>query len=206
MTTRRFSLLLTLLLTLLTLQVVQAQDPGPHRVIKAVDGDTLRLDMNGVPQTVRLIGVDTPETVHPFVGVEPFGPEASAFTKAAVAAQYVALEFDVGRRDRYGRLLVYAVLEDGRELNLMLAQSGYASALTVPPNIAQAEVYRAAVAGARSVGKGIWQEGYGWPFVDRNCDSFASRTLAVAFYGGAEQGDPHNLDGDNDGLPCEEGE
>jgi micrococcal nuclease len=183
---------------------VLAQDPGPHRVIKAVDGDTLRLEMNGVPQTVRLIGVDTPETVHPFLGVEPFGPEASAFTKELVTGKEVALEFDIGRRDRYGRLLVYAILPDGRELNLLLAQSGLASVMAIPPNVAQADVYRAAVAGARSVGKGMWSTYPGaWNFIDRNCDSFESRKLAVAFYGGAGPGDPHDLDRDNDGLACE---
>ena len=176
MITRRFALLTALLLALLTLEHVHAQDPGPHPVIKAVDGDTLRLEMNGVPQTVRLIGVDTPETVHPYVGVEPFGPEASAYTKSLVTGEEVALEFDVGRRDRFGRLLVYAILPDGRELNLLLAQSGLASALTVPPNVAQADLYRAAVAGARSVGKGMWTTFPGaWNFIDRNCDSFASR-------------------------------
>lgn len=181
------------------------QDPGPHRVMRAIDGDTLRLDMNGVPTTVRLIGVDAPETVHPYRGVEFFGPEASAFTKAVTAGEEVLLEFDVAPRDRFGRPLVYAVLEDGRELNLLLAQAGYAEVMTIPPNVAQADVYRAAVAGARSVGKGMWV-GYGTPFVDRNCASFPSRRALVAFYGGTEPGDPHNLDGDNDGRPCEKGE
>ncbi len=196
--------IITALLLTLAVTFVQ-QDPGPHRVIRAIDGDTIRLDMNGVPTTVRLIGVDTPETVHPYRGIEFFGPEASAFTKGLVVGEQVALEYDVAPRDRFGRPLVYAVLPDGRELNLLLAQSGYADVMTIPPNVAQAELYRAAVAGARSVGKGMWI-GYGEPFLDRNCVSFPNRRVAVAFYGGAEPGDPHNLDGDGDGVPCEKGD
>lgn len=190
---------------LTTLLAFAQQDPGPHRVIRAIDGDTLRLDIGGVPTTVRLIGIDTPETVHPYLGVEPFDLEAAAFTKALVSGKLLTLEYDVAPRDHFGRPLVYAVLPDGREVNLLLAQSGYADVMTVPPNVAQAHLYRAAVAGARSVGKGMWAT---WhvPFRDRNCASFASRKLAVAFYGGAEPGDPHGLDGDDDGVPCEKGE
>ena len=103
-------------------------------VLRVIDGDTIEVSMNGREERVRLIGVDTPETVHPEIGVEPFGPEASAFTKRHLPpGTQVRLELDVQQRDRYGRLLAYLYLPDGRMLNELLLQEGLAQLLTVPP-------------------------------------------------------------------------
>ncbi len=93
-----------------------ATDLEARTVTRVVDGDTLVLDGN---EKVRLIGVDTPETVHPTKPVEYFGREASAFTKRMAEGQEVYLEYEQGSptKDRYGRTLAYAYLRDGTPRN-----------------------------------------------------------------------------------------
>lgn len=100
------------------------------RVARAVDGDTFHLDVSdGKHKTtcVRLWGVDTPETVRPNSPVEYFGPEASAFTKNCTLGRTVRIELEDGKdaRDRHGRLLAWAYLDDGRLLNGLLIEEGY---------------------------------------------------------------------------------
>ena len=84
---------------------------------RVVDGDTIIVRIEGKEERVRLIGVDTPETVHPKKSVEYFGKEASEFTRKMVEGKKVILEYDWQRRDKYGRLLAYVYLEDGTLLN-----------------------------------------------------------------------------------------
>ncbi len=103
-----------------------------RKVIRVVDGDTIVVSPN---EKVRLIGVDTPETVHPKKIVECFGKDAKEFTRRAVEGKTVRLVLDdVNRirqhKDRYGRTLAYAYLEDGRMLNRELISQGYAHAYT----------------------------------------------------------------------------
>ena len=95
--------------------------------IRVIDGDTIILDDN---ERVRLIGVDTPETVHPQKPVEYFGKEASAFTKSMVERKNVRLEYDWERKDKYGRTLAYVYLEDGTFLNAEIVKQGYGHAYT----------------------------------------------------------------------------
>ena len=75
-----------------------------------IDGDTIEVDMNGSQYTVRYIGMDTPETVHPTRGVEPYGHEASKRNRELVEGKTVYLEKDISETDRYGRLLRYVYL------------------------------------------------------------------------------------------------
>lgn len=103
-----------------------------YQVARVIDGDTIKLS-NG--DRVRYIGINTPETKHPRKGVEYFGPEASAFNKKLVGGKKVRLEFDVQRRDRYGRLLAYVYLLDGTFVNLELVRQGFAQVSTFPPNV-----------------------------------------------------------------------
>ena len=78
------------------------------RVVRAVDGDTLEVAIDGGPtETVRVIGVDTPETVKPDTPVQCFGPQASAFEHRHVEGRRVRLLVGVEPRDVYGRLLAY---------------------------------------------------------------------------------------------------
>ena len=99
------------------------------QVERVIDGDTLRVRHQGKNYTVRLIGVDTPETKHPTKAVQYFGREASAFTKAALEGKTVLLQKDrTGDTvDRYGRWLRYVLL-DGDNFNARLIRDGYAHA------------------------------------------------------------------------------
>jgi micrococcal nuclease len=109
------------------------EDHGEIRkVIRIVDGDTIVVSPN---EKVRLIGVDTPETVHPKKIVECFGKDAKEFTRRAVEGKTIRLVLDdVNRarqhKDKYGRTLAYAYLEDGTMLNRELISQGYAHAYT----------------------------------------------------------------------------
>ena len=104
-------------------------DPIMAQVERVIDGDTIRVRFEGKSYTVRLMGVDTPETKHPTKAVEYFGREASAFTKAALEGKTVLLAKDrTGDTvDRYGRLLRYVLL-DGDNFNARLIREGYAHA------------------------------------------------------------------------------
>ena len=100
-----------------------------YYVSKIVDGDTIKVIIDGEEQTVRLIGVDTPETVHPNKDVECYGLEASDFTKSLLTNKIVELEFDEsqGQTDRYGRLLAYVYrADDHLFVNRELIKQGYA--------------------------------------------------------------------------------
>jgi micrococcal nuclease len=109
----------------------------------------------GAAETVRLIGVDTPEVDWYGGEGECFGPEAARYAQGRLSDRSVVLAFDRDPRDRYGRLLAYVIL--GSELfNLTLADAGYAVTLEVPPNTARAEELRAAEASARERGVGLW--------------------------------------------------
>lgn len=106
-----------------------------HDVVRVIDGDTIVVDYNGAEETVRLIGVDTPESVHPIASKNTeAGVAASEFTKFYLNDQKVELEFDVRERDQYGRLLAY-VYCDGKMFNEKLLRTGYASIATYPPNV-----------------------------------------------------------------------
>ncbi len=103
---------------------------GPHAtVVNAVDGDTVKVRLNGQKETVRLIGIDTPETRDPRVGVECGGPAASENAKRLLpAGKEVKLVFDTSqdRRDRYGRLLAYVDLPDGKSFQEQQLSAGLA--------------------------------------------------------------------------------
>lgn len=123
-------------------------------VTRVTDGDTIRL--RGLGRT-RLIGVDTPEV---YGGAECYGREASAFTKRHLKpGTKVRYELGVEKRDRYGRALAYVWLRDGRFFNLMLVEHGYATQLTIPPNVEYADEFRAAVRRARKAERGLWAPG-----------------------------------------------
>ncbi len=128
-------------------------------VTRVVDGDTLVVDIAGQVERVRLIGVDTPETVHPNKPVEYFGKEASAFTKRMVEGETVRLESDPQNpnRDRYNRLLRYVYLPDGTCLNAEIIRQGYGFAY-VKYAFSRMEEYRLLERAARKEGRGLWHQ------------------------------------------------
>ena len=132
--------------------------PSVGRVVRVVDGDTIRVEVGGRTERVRYIGVDTPESVKPGSPVECFGKKASRFNARLVAGRRVRLVRDVEERDRYGRLLAYVYRAgDGLFVNARLARDGYATPLTIPPNVRFAERFRREAAEARSAGRGLWR-------------------------------------------------
>lgn len=150
---RKRSLLLCALLILLTLQPSFASDL--IKVTRVVDGDTIIVNLNGKQERVRLIGVDTPETVDPRRPVQYFGKEASNFTKKMLSGKQVRLEYDWNKRDKYNRLLAYVYLPDGAFFNAELIKQGYAHAYTRFP-FKYLEEFRKYEREARENSRGLW--------------------------------------------------
>jgi micrococcal nuclease len=127
-------------------------------VVQVVDGDTVVAHVDGRDEHVRLIGIDTPETVDPKRPVMCFGPEASAETHQLLpAGTPVRLVRDVEARDVYGRLLAYVYrATDGTFVNLALAEGGFADVLAIAPNTAHGDELRAAVTDAKRTRRGLW--------------------------------------------------
>jgi micrococcal nuclease len=125
-------------------------------VIETIDGDTVvvRFD-DGVVDTVRLLGVDTPETHHPDRPVECYGPEASEYTRSRLLGQRVVLERDVESRDVYGRFLAYVRI-DGARFNDELLRLGYARLLIIPPNGEHGRAMLDAELEAEHYSRGLW--------------------------------------------------
>ena len=134
-----------------------ASQPGLWHVVKAVDGDTLNVQIGDRKETVRLIGIDTPETHDPRKPVQCFGEAAAAHTKALLEGKDVRLEPDPtdSDRDKYRRLLRYVYLPDGTLVNRQLIYDGYAFAYVIFP-YTKMDDFKAAQSDARSAGRGLW--------------------------------------------------
>ncbi|MFF3923040.1 thermonuclease family protein [Paenibacillus lactis] len=130
----------------------------PVELVKAVDGDTISVMFEGKKENVRMLLIDTPETSHPKLGVQPFGPEAKAFTKELVEqADKLELEFDIGpNRDKYSRLLAY-VYADGKMVQEALLEQGLARvAYIYPPNVRYVDKFNDLQRISREKALGIW--------------------------------------------------
>ena len=149
------SFLYLLVIPLILSGIAVAQDF--YLCTRVVDGDTIVVEIEGKLEKIRLIGVDTPETVHPSKPVQYFGKEASNFTKKMVEGKKVRLEYDWQKRDKYGRLLAYVYLEDGTFLNAEIIKQGYGFAYTKYP-FKYLEEFRQYEREARSNSKGLWKE------------------------------------------------
>jgi len=131
------------------------------KVVRHIDGDTVELEFeNPVPpiekkEKIRMIGVDTPETVHPKKEVEFFGAEASNFTKKNLLGETVFIALDRDTRDKYGRLLAYIYLKDGDCFNAKLIRKGMAHCYTRFPYQFMEE-FRLYEKTARERKKGLW--------------------------------------------------
>lgn len=131
--------------------------PGLYLVEGVSDGDTIKARIAGKTETIRLIGIDTPETKDPRVGVQCFGVAASSKMSELVSGKWVRLEADTQSddRDRYGRLLRYVYLEDGTFINEQMVSQGYAFAYTIYPNDKLGD-FRGWEAQARASSRGLW--------------------------------------------------
>ncbi len=171
--TTRLILALLLALSLAAGGCAQATSPGAAstdvtfdaaRVVRVIDGDTIEVEFaDGTRDKVRFIGIDTPEDT---TEVEPYGPEATAYTTGALAGRSVFLEYDVEPRDKYGRLLAYVWTDIPDEVtdetirqhlfNARLLLDGYASLLTIPPNVAYVDYFKDYEREARDADLGLW--------------------------------------------------
>lgn len=143
---------------------------APARVVKVLDGDTLKVELNDRTENVRLIGIDAPESrknkkakkdsarsstdIKTIVGL---GKAAADFTKSIVKpGDFVDIEQDVQLRDRYGRILAYVYLKTGRMLNEEIIAAGYATVMTIPPNVRHQKLFLRASRAAREERRGLW--------------------------------------------------
>lgn len=153
---------------LFNLSFFKKTDYNSILVTKAIDGDTIELADR---ERVRFIGIDTPEsrlndklrrdarrTKRDYNTIISMGKKASVFTKSLVEGKKVRLEFDVEKRDRYGRLLAYVYLPDGRMLNAELLKEGYAQVYTFQPNVKYVELFLKLQEEARENNRGFWSE------------------------------------------------
>jgi len=130
-------------------------------VIKHIDGDTVRVRFSNPPkdisseETIRLLGVDTPETVHTKKAVQRFGKEASEYTENSLLGKDVYIAFDWDLRDRYKRLLAYIYTESGRCFNAVLIQEGYGHAYLRFP-FQFMEEFKILEQEARQQKRGLW--------------------------------------------------
>ncbi len=134
-------------------------------VVRVVDGDTIDVKLDTEPAKeykVRLLGVNTPETVDPRRPVQCFGKQASDFTKHALNGKRIKLEADpqADERDKYDRLLRNVLLEDGTDFNALLIKDGYAQAyVSFPQNPARKVELRKLESEAKAAGAGMWAPG-----------------------------------------------
>ena len=135
-------------------------------VKRVIDGDTIQLEDG---ERVRLIGIDTPEmhesdklyrdsqrTQQDISVIQKLGRRAYKFTKSLVEGKRVSLEFDVEKRDKYKRLLAYVYLKDGTFVNAEIVRGGYASLMTIPPNVKYADLFLKLYREARENRRGLW--------------------------------------------------
>ena len=135
---------------------VNVNTTGLYEVVRVVDGDTIVINYNGKEEKVRLIGVDTPESVHPNKEKNnEYGTLASKYTKSKLEKKSVSLEFDVQERDKYGRLLAYVYL-DGKMYNKTLLEDGYAQVATYPPNVKYVDDFLKIEKKAKENNAGLW--------------------------------------------------
>ncbi len=137
---------------------MRRRTPCSAKVVRVSDGDTFVATVNGRRERIRVIGVDTPESVAPNQPVEPYGKEASDFAKHYLDGETVRLAGDAEPRDRYGRMLAYVWLEDGTFWNALLVAEGYAQQLTIPPNVTYERLFRRLVSEARREDRGLWSQ------------------------------------------------
>ena len=131
---------------------------GPYEVSKVVDGDTIYVLIGNEQIKVRLIGVDAPESVHPDKAKNSTeGRIVSDWMKKLLTDENVYLEYDVGQTDQYGRWLAYVYLSDKKTMvNELLLQNGYATILTIQPNVKYADDFYKIQRNAIEDGKGFW--------------------------------------------------
>lgn len=147
-------------------------DPEIITIQKVIDGDTLKVRFKGKTEKIRLIGIDTPEmqvndkaqrdarrSKTDISTLLKQGKASRRFVRTMIKrGDRIIVVFDVQKRDRYGRLLGYVYLSDGRMLNEEIIRAGYASLLSIPPNIKYQKRFQRVYMEARKNKRGLWKE------------------------------------------------
>ena len=135
-------------------------DGSLHKVLRIIDGDTVEIETMHGSLRLRVIGIDTPETLHPLKPVEPFGPEASQRAKELLSDKTVKIHYDSDPKHetwgKYGRLLAYLELPGGRDFGLVMINEGLAKAYPKYP-FSRVAAYLAAEQKAKAGNVGLWQ-------------------------------------------------
>ena len=141
-------------------------------VLSVVDGDTLKIGYKGQKESIRLIGIDTPESRinkktkndakrsgQNIETIIAMGKRAAAYVESLVKpGDTITIEFDVQKKDRYGRLLGYVYLSNGKMLNEEIVKAGYANVMTIPPDVKYKDRFLRAYKQAREDKRGLWTE------------------------------------------------
>jgi micrococcal nuclease len=165
----RISFILTFFILLTLALPLQAYEKA--KVLSIVDGDTLKVIYHNRKESIRLIGIDTPESIpnrkakkdaqrtkSDIEAITSQGREAKSFVKGLVKpGNLLKIEFDVRTRDKYGRLLAYLYLSSGKMLNEEIVKAGYAQLMTIPPNLKYRERFSMAYREARENHRGLWK-------------------------------------------------
>jgi micrococcal nuclease len=135
--------------------VVNRASSGIARVEKTYDGDTIAVFIDGRLEKIRLIGIDAPE-----MSQRPWGRRAKKCLETLIedTDSRISLEYDIERRDKYGRLLAYVWTQDGKMINEEMMKKGCAVLFTFPPNVRYVERFRAAQKIAQGDRRGVWGE------------------------------------------------
>jgi len=168
----RLSILFIIIIAIIQSTLINPADKKDkyiyYDVRKIVDGDTFWID-DGTQKglKIRLIGVDAPESKNSRTKeMAYFGREASDYLTSLIGGRKVRLEYDVGQFDKYGRTLAYVYLEDGTFVNSTLVKNGYATVMTVPPNVKYADTFLKLERKARNHKRGLWRDiGYSPPIL-----------------------------------------
>lgn len=207
-------------------QPIPTAELKSYKVTNVVDGDTIDIELSGKTERIRLIGINTAETVDPRKPVECFGKEASEKSKSVLNNATVTIETDSSQdsRDKYGRMLAYVFLSDGSNFNQMMIAEGYAYEYTYDKPYKYQKEFKEAQQKAQSEKKGLWsdtacsgqtnQPSQETPKVtpvpqysgDMDCADFSSHEEAQAYFeskGGSPSNNVDRLDRDRDGLACE---
>ena len=198
-----------------------------YKVVKVIDGDTISVNIDGKIETIRLIGIDSPESVDPRKPVQCFGKEASDKAKQILMGKKVRLESDPtqGDKDKYKRLLRYVFLEDGTNFNRPMIEEGFAHEYTYNAPYKYQDEFKVAELNAREEKRGLWADNAcnslpeepqkineQTPAVNsNNAENFscAGKTTCDQMSGCEEANFYLNncsltrSDGDKDGVPCE---
>lgn len=218
--------------------VVTTSSPTPttqsnlYAVSSVIDGDTIQVNIDGKKETIRLIGIDSPETVDPRKPVQCFGKEASEKAKSLLSGKSVRLESDPtqGERDKYQRLLRYVFLEDGTNFNKLMISEGYAHEYTYNIPYKYQSEFKQAQKEAEENNRGLWADNACPTTTSLPSPTKTSGTVSPSTSGGSSGSSGFTcagkttcgqmascaeaqfylntcgvsrLDGDKDGVPCE---